>query len=172
MEYYCAMVLTGKEKSVKEAALKALKDQYPSADFFTFERRLYTKKRGWFDAPLFPGYIFFMLESLTPQILEALKKIKGFYHILRDNQNPTQINGQSLEELKLFIRNGEHWGISKVQFLPGQKINAISGPLVGLEGNIIAVNKKKKQITVQSTLTNDGKRFDLLYEDVEVVEEF
>ena len=164
------MVLTGKEKSVKDAALKALKDQFPGADFFTFERRLYTKKRGWFDAPLFPGYIFFVLESLTPQVIEALKKIKGFYHILRDNQNPTQINGQALEELKLFIRNGEHWGISKVQFLPGQKISAISGPLVGLEGNIIAVNKKKKQITVQSTLTNDGKRFDLLYEDVEVVE--
>ena len=77
---------------------------------------------------------------------------------------------KALEELKVFIRNGEHWGISKVQFLPGQKINAISGPLVGLEGNIIAVNKKKKQITVQSTLTNDGKKFDLLYEDVEVVE--
>ena len=88
--------------------------------------------------------------------------------MLRDNQNPTQIQGQALEELKVFIRNGEHWGISKIQFLPGQKINAISGPLVGLEGNIIAVNKKKKQITVQSTLTNDGKKFDLLYEDVEL----
>ncbi|MBO4859284.1 MAG: hypothetical protein J5527_12310 [Treponema sp.] len=54
--------------------------------------------------------------------------------------------------------------------MPGQKIKAVSGPLVGLEGNIVAVNRKKKQITVQSTLTQDGKRFDLLYEDVDEVE--
>ena len=69
--------------------------------------------------------------------------------------------------LKLFIKNGEHWGISKVLFIPGQKIKAISGPLVGLEGHIVAVNRKRKQITVQSSLTQDGKKFDLLYEDVE-----
>ena len=168
MEYYCAMVLSGQEKSVKEAATLATKEMYPEAQFYTFERRLFTKKRGWFDAPLFPGYIFFTVSHLTPDFFETIRKIKGFCRILRENTKPTQISGQSLEELKVFIRNGEHWGVSKVQFLPGQKITAISGPLVGLEGNIVAVNKKKKQITVQSTLTNDGKRFDLLYEDVEV----
>lgn len=168
MEYYCAMVLTGEEKSVKNAASAAVKDLFPEASFYTFERRLFTKKRGWFEAPLFPGYVFFNVTELTPQFFEILKNVKGFCRILHDNQNPTKICGQGLEELKLFIRNGEHWGISKVQFLPGQKINVISGPLQGLEGNIVAVNKKKKQITIQSSLSNDGKRFDLLYEDVEV----
>ena len=163
MEYYCAMVLTGQEKSFKQAAAAAL----PQSRFYIFERRLHNRRRGWFEAPLFPGYIFFEVESLTPQFFESLRSINGFCRILYDNQHPTQINGQSLEELKLFIKNGEHWGISKVLFVPGQKIKAVSGPLVGLEGLIVAVNRKKKQITVQSSLTQDGKRFDLLYEDVE-----
>ena len=157
------MVLTGQEKSFKQAAAAAL----PQSRFYIFERRLHNRRRGWFEAPLFPGYIFFEVDSLTPQFFESLRSINGFCRILYDNQHPTQINGQSLEELKLFIKNGEHWGISKVLFVPGQKIKAVSGPLVGLEGQIVAVNRKKKQITVQSSLTQDGKRFDLLYEDVE-----
>ena len=168
MEYYCVMVLTGEEKSFRNAATEALKESFPDTEFFSFERKLYTPRRGWFEAPLFPGYTFFYTPAFSSELLAELRKIKGFCHILRDNQNPEKITGLSLDELKLFIRNGEHWGISKVQFLPGQKIKAVSGPLMGLEGNIVAVNKKKKQITVQSTITTDGKRFDLLYEDAEV----
>ncbi|MBP5403012.1 MAG: hypothetical protein J6Y36_07635 [Treponema sp.] len=164
MEYYCIMIQTGEEKAFREAAVKAV-----DAKVYSFERKLFTKRRGWFTAPLFPGYVFLEVESLLPLIVETLKKIKGFCRILRDNQNPVKITGHALEELEVFIKNGENWGISKVKFLPGQKIAAVSGPLKGLEGNIIAVNKKKKQITVQSSLTFDGKKFDLLYEDAEMV---
>ena len=163
MEYYCAMILSGEEKAFKQAATAAL----PQGRFYIFERKLHNRSRGWFDAPLFPGYVFFGVEELTPQFFEVLRSIKGFCRILYDNQNPVKITGQSLEELQLFIKNGEHWGISKVLFVPGQKIKAIAGPLVGLEGQIVAVNRKRKQITVQSTLTQDGKKFDLLYEEVE-----
>ena len=164
MEYYCIMIQTGEEKAFREAALKAV-----DAKIYSFERKLYTKRRGWFTAPLFSGYVFIEVSELTASIFENLKKTSGFCRILRDNQNPVKITGNALEELKLFIRNGENWGISKVQFLPGQKILAVSGPLKGLEGNIVAVNKKKKQITVQSSLTFDGKKFDLLYEDAGMV---
>lgn len=59
----------------------------------------------------------------------------------------------SLDELSFFISKGEHWGISRVVFLPGQRIKAVSGPLAGYEGNIVMVNKKRKQVTVQSNLT-------------------
>ena len=176
MEYYCAMVLTGEEKAFKEAATAAVtaaaqtKPDFPKSHFYTFERKLKNRSRGWFEAPLFPGYVFFEVEALTTDFFEVLRGVKGFCRILYDNKNPVKICGESLEELKLFIKNGEHWGISRVLFVPGQKIKAVSGPLVGLEGNIVAVNRKKKQITVQSTLTQDGKRFDLLYEDVDEVE--
>ena len=51
-----------------------------------------------------------------------------------------------------------------------EKIRVISGPLLGLEGNIYKVNKKRKRITITSSLTSDGKHFDLFYENVEVVE--
>lgn len=171
MEYYCVMVLTGEEKQFKERALKEFKETYPDTQFYFFERQLFTKNRGWFDAPLFPGYLFFSVEKFTPEFFAILRKISGFCRVLPDNQEPQQIKGESLDELRLFITKGEHWGISKLQFTLGQKIKAISGPLVGFEGNIVMVNKKRRQVTVQSNLTGAAVRFDLKYEDAEKVDE-
>ena len=171
MEYYCVMVKTGEEEAFKKAAEQACCEYYPSSRFYSFQRKLCTNQGKYFDVPLFPGYAFFGIEELRPEFFEILRKVKGFCRILYDNHNPVKLAGTALEELNLFIHNGEHWGISKVQFLPGKVIKAMSGPLVGLEGKIIAVNKKKKRVTVQSSLMPDGKRFDLLYEDVEMVKE-
>ena len=96
MEYYCAMVITGEEKSFKESALQLL----PQGHFYIFERRLHNRSRGWFDAPLFPGYVFFGVDQLTPEFFETLRTIKGFCRILYDNQNPVKISGEALEELQ------------------------------------------------------------------------
>ena len=76
----------------------------------------------------------------------------------------------NLKESWADIQNGEVLGISKVQFIPGQSIKAISGPFKGYEGNVVHVNKKQQCITVRSLLTKDGKTFDLNYEEAEKVE--
>lgn len=165
------MVNTGKEQAFKKNALAALKEKFPDIQFFFFQRMLKTNKGECFERPLFPGYVFFQVEELTTEFFTALRHVKDFCRILRDNANPVKFTGTALEELKLFIHNGEHRGISQVQFLPGKKIRVISGPLVGLEENIYKVNKKRKRITIESSLTSDGKRFDLFYEDVELVQE-
>ena len=171
MEYYCAMVLTGKEKEFNASMRKAVKDDFPGSEFYFFERKLYTKKRGWFTGSIFPGYIFFSVEKLSPEFFAILKKQKHFCRLLPENRLPGEIKGETLEELRLFIRNGEMWGVSKVVFLPGERIKAVSGPLVGLEGNVIHVNKKYGQITVQSSLTNMSMHFDLKFEQAEKVGE-
>lgn len=98
-----------------------------------------------------------------------MRHVKDFFRILRDNIDLVKFSGAALEELKFFIHNGEHWRVSKVQFFPEKKISVISGPLLGLEGNIYKVNKKNR-ITITSSLNPDGKHFDLFYEVVEVVE--
>ena len=168
MEYYCIMVVTGVEKSFKKAAEDALKGDFPDARFFFFERTLCRNNGEKFDAPLFPGYVFFQVGELSPAFFLALRKIPGFLRILRDNRDPTRILGIQLDELQSFIQKGERWGFSKLEFLPGKKIKVISGPLLGLEGQILMVNKKKRRITVQSSLFPD-KRFDLMYELAEIL---
>ena len=58
-----------------------------------------------------------------------------------------------------------------MQFLPDQKIKAISGPFVEYEGKIVAVNRKKKRITVRSSLIDNSTTFDLKFEEVEIQKE-
>lgn len=92
-----------------------------------------SNKGEYFERPIFPGYVFLEIDKLTAEFFLIIRKVKDFFRILRDNANPIKFSGSALEELKLFIHNSEHWGISKLQFLPGQKIRVISGPLAGLE---------------------------------------
>lgn len=171
MEYYCIMVKTGAEQSFKERAAVELKNDFPDIDFFFFKHTLKSNRGEYFEKPIFPGYIFLQIETLSVEFLSRLVKLKNFYRILRDNSDPTKITGESLNELKIFIHNGEHWGVSKVKVLPGMKVKAVSGPFMGLEGLVYKINRKKKVITIISSLTSDGKKIDLLYEDVGLTEE-
>ena len=166
MEYYCAMIMRGEEIDFNSAALETVKENFPEARFYFFQRKLFTRKRGWFTAPMFPGYVFFCVSELTPDFIKAIKPIKGFCRILRDNQNPEKISGSVLRELEFFMHNGEVWSVSKLCFVEGQKIKVVSGPLLGFEGNIVGVNRKKKQVTVQSGLTGVSMRFDLKFEEI------
>ena len=170
MEYYCIMITTGEESSFKKRALDKLQETYPELQIYNFERDMFTEKRGWFKKPLFPGYLFLGIEQLTPLFMADIKKISGFHRFLRDNLDPTQIKGKSLEELRFLLTTGETLGVSVVQFLPDQKIKAISGPFIGYEGKIVAVNRKKKRITVRSSLIENSTTFDLKFEEADVQE--
>lgn len=169
MDYYCVMVKTGSEQDFKDRASRIFQDDYPDARFFFFNHTLRSNRGEYFERPIFPGYIFFQISGLSPQFFSELRRIKGFCRILRDNANPEKITGESLKELRIFIEHGEHWGISKVRINPDMKVQAVSGPFVGLEGLVYKVNRKRKTITITSSLTPDGKRIDLLYEDVQVI---
>ena len=67
--------------------------------------------------------------------------------------------------MKYLVNNGEVVGVSKLQFLPNQKIKAIIGTFVGYEGSIVRINKNRKRITACSFLTGNGLTFDLKYEE-------
>lgn len=165
------MVKTGAEAEFRRQAQEVLERHREAGSVYFFRRRLKKGRGGFFDAPLFPGYLFLQVERLTAENFALLKSVRNFCRLLPSNGEPQMIRGAALEELKLFMRHGEFLGVSRVVFLPGKRIRAISGPMVGLEGNVYKVNKKKRQITVISSLSPDGKKFDLLYEDAELLEE-
>ena len=170
MEYYCVMVRTGAEGAFKERATAALKDAHPEARLFFFTHTLRSNRGESFERPVFPGYVFLQAENLTADLVSVLRRVDGFFRILRDNSDPVRISGESLRELEIFVRHGEHWGISRVRFTPDMKVRAVSGPFVGLEGMVYKVNRKRRTITIVTSLTPDGKRIDLLYEDAEADE--
>lgn len=169
MTYYCIMVLTGEEKKFKDRAQEALKNTFPGVQLYFFECDMYTKKRGWYKGVLFPSYLFLGVEEFTPEFFSTLRSVKGFCRILRDNQNPSPIAGRALEELRQLISYGEILGVSQFEFVEGEPIHVKSGPLANYEWEILKVNRKKREVTIQTSLIESGMRFTLKFTEVESV---
>lgn len=169
MEYYCIMVKTGEEEAFKKKATKELQEDYPDSQFFFFNHLRKSNRGEFYEKPMFEGYVFFKIEKLTSEIITRLKKITGFVRILQENNDPTPFTGDALNQLKLFMRGGEHWGVAKVEFLQDQKVRAVSGFFQGLEGYVFRINHKRKTITIITSLTDITRKIDVLYEEAEIV---
>jgi len=167
MEWYCLMVRNGCEAAFKERAATMLAQRGIEARLCFFQRTFCRREGEYVDAPLFPGYLFLQVERLSGELVAAIKDVEDFCHLLPADDHPEAIQGDALEDLKLFLGHGEYFGISRVAFLPGRRMRAVSGPMVGLEDSVYKVNKKKRRITVDTRLSPDGRTFDLLYEEAE-----
>ena len=94
---------------------------------------------------VFPGYIF-VEASGDEEILACqweFRRTEGFYRFLRSNQEITPLADRDLELVLHFIKNpGAVAGSSKVYFDENSRIIVVEGPLMGLEGRIIKVDKR------------------------------
>ena len=86
---------------------------------------------------------------------------------MRDNDD---IRPLSLDDKKFVYQlslNGEVAGISKVYFNKDDKIKVASGPMKGLEGEIIKVDKRKKRAKIKLTLYENSFLIDFGFELIE-----
>ncbi|MBQ7158094.1 MAG: hypothetical protein IJS09_01530 [Treponema sp.] len=169
MDCYCIMVKTGAEEQFKTVAAEKLGSSDATAQFYFFKKQMHARAGTNFLEPLFPGYIFMETENLEVESVEALKKIKGFYHFLFSNDSPQKLQGYDLDYFERFRRSGELLGLSKVTFDKDQRIVIVGGPLKGFEGNIIRVNRRCRRVTVEIDMFGYSKKVDLCYADAEAV---
>ncbi len=161
------MVKTGAEEKFKSSATEKLTQSGDGSKFYFFKKQMTARSGANFEEPLFPGYIFLETENLTRETIETLKKVTGFYHFLFDNANPQKLNGNDLAYYSNFRQSGELLGISKASFDPNQRIQIIEGPLKGLQGQIIRVNRRCKRVTVEINMFGYSKKVDLCYSDAQ-----
>ena len=118
-------------------------------------------------APIFPGYIF-IEASCDEEIIACqweFRRTEGFYRFLRSNKEITALTDRDLELVLHFINNaGPVAGRSKVYFNEDSRIVVVEGPLVGLEGRIIKVDRRKGRAKIKLDLYNDSYAIDLAFE--------
>ena len=116
---------------------------------------------------VFPGYVFIEAES-NEEILAkrmAFKRTPGFYRFLKSNKEITPLSTRDLELVLHFIKNfGPIAGRSKVYFNEDSRIVVIEGPLSGLEGRIIKVDKRKGRAKVKLDIYQDSFAIDLAFD--------
>jgi transcriptional antiterminator NusG len=119
---------------------------------------------------IFPGYIFLELED-TDSIYRYhwdFRRTDGFFRFLRSNQNICPLQGKDLELVLHFVKSvGPLAGTSKVIFDENSRIVVLEGPLSGLEGKIIKVDKRKGRAKIKLDLYDDSFSIDLAFEVLE-----
>ena len=135
-------------------------------------RRLDIRKKGKIkasQAAVFSGYVILQLEE-EEKIAECLylfRKLKGFNRFLISNDNIIPLQDNDLALIMKFISFGPVIGKSKVYFDENSRIVVLQGPLSGLEGNIIKVDRRKKRAKIKLDLYDDSFFIDLAFEVIE-----
>jgi len=170
VNYYAVQVKTrGEEKYIRRFRIL---NPGCSIEIYFPKRTITVRRRGVMTQTtpaVFPGYLF--LES-DDQLLRSyqwqFRRTDGFYRFLKSNQDIRPLSGRDLETVLHFIkRAGPLAGLSQVYFDENSRIVVVEGPLAGLEGNIIKVDKRKRRAKIKLDLYDNSFTIDLGFELME-----
>ena len=169
--YYALQVKTREELKFMRRA-QSMNPDLPMPMYFP-QRDLSIRKAGKTRPArlaVFPSYVFLELgcEEDVRKYMFALKGIDGFYRFLKSNRQITPLRDRDLEFVLHFIKRvGPVAGASKVYFDENSRIVVLHGPLSGLEGKIVKVDKRKGRAKVVLDLYEDSFSIDLAFEVIE-----
>jgi len=133
-------------------------------------RELEVKRRGKKvreRRPVYPGYLFWITEEWQPEHQWAFRQVSGYLRVLGHKGIPAPLSEQDRDVLRTFMQAGSILGRSLVQFDQNQRIIVLKGPLKGLEGRIIKVDKRKNRARVRLDLYNSSFEIDFGFERLE-----
>ena len=172
MNYYVIQVKTRGEDEYLQRAGHLLEEN--EATLVWPRRNLRIRRRGeWRDvvAPIFPSYLFLEAEEVTPSLYERFRRIPGFYRFLISNDNIVPMSSEDRTLLTHFLSFGEIVDKSVVYFDENNRIRIVSGPLQGLEGRIVKVDRRKGRAKVKLDIYSDSFLIDLGFEALDNVSE-
>ena len=171
MNYYIIQVSTGKEQNFIESLQNQAPELSQAHNFIYLTRELYIKRQGKTLKelqPVFPSYIIMQTTgSIETKTLQTLKSLPDFYHFLKSNTEITPLAGNDLAVIQHFLGLGPRIGPSLVRFDENERIVVIEGPLKGIEGSIIKVDRRKQRAKIQVDFAGGSHTMDLSFEDIE-----
>lgn len=172
MTFYVIQVKSQKTGQYLEVAKKQLDES--AVKVLWPRRNLKIRKKGkWVNelSPIFPGYLFLETDAVTPAVFDTCRRVPGFIRFLKDNRHITPLTGRDKDIVIHFLKLGEVVGSSLATFDEKQKVRIISGPLQGLEGRIVKVNKRKKRIKLKLELYENSFYIDFSFESIEKIKQ-
>ena len=168
MEYFVIQIRPGYEDRYMRQAARC--EQQFDVRVFWPRRKLNIRRGGrWRNstASIFPGYVFLQSEQVTGDLFSALRRVPGFYRFLKSNENIEPLSRRDRGLLEHFLSFGQVVERSVAYFDENKKICVVSGPLRGLEGSIVKVDRRKGRARVKLDLYDDAFLIDFGFEDLE-----
>jgi transcriptional antiterminator NusG len=168
MNYYALQVKTRAEENFIRLFSRAnVTHQTTQFRLIFLKRAMPVKKAGIIQKklePIFPGYIFLESESFSNAIRWAIRTMPGFFRFLPETRSPKPLEGRDLATLKHFLSFGNVAERSIVRFDDNDRIVVQEGPLKGLEGRIVKVDKRKGRAKVKLDMYDEAFLIDLAFE--------
>jgi len=174
MSIYAMQVKTRSEEKCARLCRGCLPEEAGSLYFP--RREMKERRKGIITArlaPVFPGYLFLELEKgeNIGNYFWILRQTDGFYRFLPSNRRVSPLEGRDLDVVLHFLRCADGTdgtiGVSKAFFDENSRIVIKDGPLLGLEGRIVKVDRRKQRATIMLDLYADSFPVDLSFELIE-----
>ena len=171
MNLYVIQVKTGKEDTYIK--LWERKKGHLPLKIFWLRKELMIRKNGHTHKGLksiFPGYLFLEAEEIDPDTFQEFRHINYFSRFLKADKTICPLPLDEAKRIYELAKYGRVIGQSKVIYNEQDRIVVIDGPMKGLEGQIIKVDRRKKRAKVRFSLYNNPYPIDLGFEVLEVSE--
>lgn len=167
MNYYVIRVAPRQEEKFLSLTRALLKDREEEILFLRKKMTLYKQgRRTEVEQPLFPGYLFLQAEGMDVDFYWSLKKAGGFLAFLKNQNKVQELTDKDKAVLAHFLNFGEVADKSLVTFNEENRIEVISGPMKGLEGRIVKVDRRKKRARILLDFQDSNLFVDLSFEDM------
>ncbi len=168
MAYYALQIWTGSE--ARFLALAEQRLQGANARLLWPRRSLRIRRLGtWQEslAPIFPSYMFLQADAVGPALYAGLKRAPGFVRFLPSNDKIAPLEKRDQDLLSHFLSFGEIVEKSMAYFDENKSIRIVSGPLKGLEGMIVHVDRRKGRAKVRLAMYDNSFEVDFGFDSLE-----
>lgn len=169
-DWYVLFTRCGNEEKVKKLVKVFFKED--EIKILIPKRKLNERHKGikvTVVKTVFPGYVF-MNADMNVDMYYKMKNIPNFGKILKAETMPARVPYEEMRIILSMTKESEILGFSKVLFIGGN-VKIIEGPLKGLEGFIIDVDKRKNRATLLINILGEPRQTQLGIEQLISVQE-
>lgn len=168
MYFFAIQVMT----SYEDVFIQFFSKTMPELPIYNIKKKINSRKLGKKIEQItcvFPGYLFFQQPdpAPSPAVIAAIRRTKYFMRVLPATNRIQPLGTRDMEIVHHLLSFGKEIGTSLVTFDENNRIKVLKGPLMGLEGQIVKVNKRKKRAKVRLEMNDSPILFDLGFELLE-----
>ena len=169
MNLYCILVVTGKEISFRDSAIKKMNSGEIGAKgkFHVIKKLMRLKNGKIYSETLFPGYVFFETEIEDKEILAQLKSADGYLRFLPSMSKAAVLKGNDLDIVRGLISDGDALRFLRVRFDENDKVVIKNKLYRNCKGVVKSVNRCNHRLNLEVELLNGIRVINLSYFDIE-----
>ena len=103
---------------------------------------------------------------MNPLIMKAIRRVPGVIRILGNKKSPQEVPPEEMKVIFSLMQEQDIIPPSQAFFV-NERIKIVGGPLCGMEGKIVSVDKRKKRVKIKLPFFNTYKEVYLSFELIE-----